>query len=76
MTDQYVEQPSRQNCRTLLGLLIEKQPFYAKSSYHLSAALADNGLDEWTPAALDDRQQKLARRAAHIWRSDFDQKEL
>ncbi|MHB0990217.1 MAG: DUF262 domain-containing protein [Burkholderiales bacterium] len=58
------------------GLLIEKQPVYANSSYRLSAALAGDGLDEWTPAALHDRQQKLARRAAHIWRSDFDQKEL
>ena len=53
------------------GLLTEKKTFYQKSQYQLTKNLGLSDQDGWTPAALDQRQAELARRAVHIWRSDF-----
>jgi len=44
---------------------------YRQSRYQLSNTLPDQIGDEWTPAKLSERQLQLARRAAHLWRSDF-----
>lgn len=52
-------------------LLIEKAPTYARSSYALARNIARSELQEWTPAALAQRQAHLAERAVHLWRSDF-----
>lgn len=48
-----------------------KQPEYAQSIYVITKAIADLAPDEWTPALLDKRQKEMAKRAVHIWRSDF-----
>ncbi len=53
------------------GLLSEKRATYAGSAYGLTKYIVDNTPDDWTPTALNARQQQLAARAAHIWRSDF-----
>jgi Protein of unknown function DUF262/Protein of unknown function (DUF1524) len=44
---------------------------YLSSAYSLSRQLADTTGEAWTPAKLDARQQQMARRAVHIWKSDF-----
>lgn len=49
----------------------EKVPIYTTSSYALTQELANSSPDEWSPANIDSRQQSMAKRAAHIWRSDF-----
>lgn len=51
--------------------LQEKLPCYAQSQYQLTHKIHAQGQDSWTPASLDARQKALARRAVHIWRSDF-----
>jgi hypothetical protein len=48
-----------------------KRHAYRGSRYELSRALPDEVGDEWTPARLDARQARMARRAVHLWRSDF-----
>ena len=48
-----------------------KMDAYRQSRYRLSNVLPDQIGDEWTPAKLDARQSHLARRAVHLWRSDF-----
>ena len=53
------------------GLLAEKRATYAGTAYGLTKDIADNAPEDWTPTALNARQQKLATRAAHLWRSDF-----
>jgi uncharacterized protein with ParB-like and HNH nuclease domain len=52
-------------------LLADKLPVYAQSSYGQTKAIVDLGVQEWTPASLNDRQKRMARRAAHVWQSDF-----
>jgi hypothetical protein len=44
---------------------------YAQSRYELSRTLPDQVGDQWTPGKLDARQGQMARRAVHLWRSDF-----
>jgi Protein of unknown function DUF262/Protein of unknown function (DUF1524) len=44
---------------------------YRSSAYSLSRQLADTASEAWTPARLDARQQQMARRAVHLWQSDF-----
>lgn len=50
----------------------EKLSAYIKSAYHLTKSIPTQNPEEWTPARLENRQAQMARRAAHIWRSDFD----
>ena len=44
---------------------------YRESRYRLSSTLPDEAGEEWTPARLDARQERMARRAVHLWRADF-----
>ena len=52
------------------ALFDQKQGLFAKSAYAGARDLA-SGPSEWTPAVLTVRQERMAQRAAHIWRSDF-----
>lgn len=49
----------------------QKLAAYASSRYALSQDIAREPAEEWTPAAVEERQRALARRAVHIWRADF-----
>jgi GNAT superfamily N-acetyltransferase len=49
----------------------KKVAVYAGSSYMLPRQLAAEAPEEWTLAHLDARQDRMARRAVHLWRSDF-----
>jgi hypothetical protein len=49
----------------------EKLSAYQESTYRLSNSIASSYPEEWTPAALQGRQQWMAERAAHIWRIDY-----
>lgn len=49
----------------------DKLETYAASGYALSRRIADDGGEEWSVARIEKRQTELAKRAAHIWRSDF-----
>jgi hypothetical protein len=53
-------------------LLAAKRALYAQSGYTLTRAVAGEADDAWSPAALARRQAHMARRAAHVWRSDFE----
>ncbi len=44
---------------------------YARSGYALSRSIPDTVGDEWTPSRLQARQERMAQRAVHLWRSDF-----
>ena len=48
---------------------LKKQTAYQASVYKLTQAIST---EEWTPNTLANRQRQLAKRAVHIWRSDFD----
>ncbi len=45
-----------------------KRDVYPTSAYCLTQGIL---AEEWTPDALANRQKQLAKRAVHIWRSDF-----
>ena len=45
-----------------------KQEAYQQSVYQLTQNIL---AEEWTPNTLSNRQKELAKRAIHIWRSDF-----
>lgn len=51
--------------------LSEKLVAYASSRYALSKELPAMIGNEWTLDKLEARQQRLARRAVHLWRADF-----
>jgi hypothetical protein len=53
-------------------LLAAKRALYAQSGYVITQSIAADEDDTWTAAALVRRQAQMARRAAHIWRSDFE----
>ena len=53
-------------------LLAAKRALYAQSGYVITKSIAADEDDTWTAAALARRQAQMARRAAHIWRSDFE----
>lgn len=44
---------------------------YEKSTYALTNAVPRMAPDNWTPALLEERQRRLAKRVVHLWRSDF-----
>ena len=50
---------------------LEKAAAYLDSNYEITRKIADQAPDEWTPARLEARQERLARRAVHLWRADF-----
>jgi len=50
----------------------EKLEGYARSQYRMTKALPDFAPEDWTPRLVERRQQEMAERAAHLWRSDFE----
>jgi uncharacterized protein with ParB-like and HNH nuclease domain len=62
--------PLEPNLNRQIGnkLYQNKQEVYQQSVYKLTQNIL---AEEWTPETLATRQRDLARRAAHIWRSDF-----
>ena len=44
---------------------------YDRSRYETTKAISEIAPEEWTLSFLDERQHRLARRAVHLWRSDF-----
>jgi hypothetical protein len=53
------------------GNFDEKRALYLRSHYASAQAMGREDQADWSPAALGQRQERMARRAAHIWRSDF-----
>ena len=49
----------------------EKCEAYKNSMYALTKEIPKIAPEEWTPELVNKRQQQLARRAVHLWRSDF-----
>ena len=50
-----------------------KLPAYAGSGYALTNRIPELAPEEWTLALLEKRQRELSRRAAHLWRADFEE---
>ena len=48
----------------------EKVAAYARSGYALTRAVAELAPEEWTASLLDERQRRMGKRAAHLWRID------
>ncbi|MDH5642409.1 MAG: DUF262 domain-containing HNH endonuclease family protein, partial [Nitrospira sp.] len=44
---------------------------YGQSAYTLSLQVSEMTTDQWTLDLLNERQRRLAKRAVHLWRSDF-----
>ena len=53
------------------AIYADKGAKYEKSKYALTQEISELAPEQWTPELLDQRQRKLASRAAHLWRSDF-----
>lgn len=49
----------------------DKVAAYERSRYTLTRQVAEMAPEEWTPALIEHRQEKLAARAVQIWRADF-----
>lgn len=49
----------------------DKTPHYEDSEYALARMVPEMAPERWTIELLEERQKRLAVRAAHIWRSDF-----
>ena len=49
----------------------EKSLAYGKSTYDTTKHIVQIAPETWTLPHIDKRQQELAKRAVHIWRSDF-----
>ena len=49
----------------------DKVRAYAESKYALTKGIAESAPEVWNLDLLDKRQQDLAHRAVHLWRSDF-----
>lgn len=45
---------------------------YADSHYNVTQEICTIAPEDWTPELVEGRQDKLAQRAIHIWRADFD----
>ncbi|NGZ08747.1 MAG: DUF262 domain-containing protein [Nitrospira sp. LK70] len=44
---------------------------YGQSAYTLSRQVTEMATEQWTLELLNERQRRLAKRAVHLWRSDF-----
>ncbi|PUE21577.1 DUF262 domain-containing protein [Limnohabitans sp. WS1] len=53
------------------GSFEDKRTEYGRSSYATANALGLSDQADWSPATLALRQERMAQRAAHVWRSDF-----
>lgn len=49
----------------------DKKSVYDQSRYALTNTLPEQVGEDWTPSKLEARQAAMARRAIHLWRSDF-----
>lgn len=49
----------------------EKRNAYTASTYTVTRQIPEIAPEQWTPELLDARQNRLAQRAVHLWRSDF-----
>jgi hypothetical protein len=49
----------------------EKVTAYGQSAYAITRRIADDAPEEWNLARLEARQERMAQRAVHLWRSDF-----
>ena len=54
------------------GAYPRKAAAYRGSSYRVAVEVVDSAPDEWTTALIEERQRRMADRAVHIWRSDFE----
>jgi len=50
-----------------------KRAAYGRSMYRTTRKIAEDAPEEWTPELLEARQQSMARRAVHVWRSPYVQ---
>jgi hypothetical protein len=64
-----LEQSINRECQN--GSFEDKKPQYERSSYAAANALGHSDQADWSPALLTLRQERMAQRAAHVWRSDF-----
>ena len=53
------------------GTYDDKRAAYRDSRYVISTQVPDMAPEQWTPDLVGERQRKFARRAVHLWRSDF-----
>lgn len=51
----------------------QKRDAYAASMYATTKKIAADAPEQWTPELLEARQQLMARRAVHVWRSPYVQ---
>ena len=51
----------------------QKRDAYGRSMYATTQKIAGDAPEQWTPELLEARQQSMARRAIHIWRSPYVQ---
>lgn len=51
----------------------QKRDAYAVSMYATTKRIAADAPEQWTPELLEARQQLMAKRAVHIWRSPYVQ---
>ncbi len=64
-----LEAPLNRRCQNLA--FADKVSAYAESTYQTTTDMAARSVGEWSPALIDSRQNQMAERAAHVWRSDF-----
>ena len=50
---------------------LDKCEAYSQSRYTLTQRISEMAPEQWTPELLHKRQTDVARRAVHLWRSDF-----
>lgn len=48
-----------------------KRVAYATSGYHLTKSIDLHAASQWDSAAIESRQERMAKRAVVLWRSDF-----
>jgi hypothetical protein len=51
----------------------QKRDAYGNSMYATTKRIAVDAPEQWTPELLEARQQAMARRAVHVWRSPYVQ---
>ncbi len=49
----------------------QKRDAYSRSIYATTKKIAEDAPEQWTPELLEARQQAMAKRAVHIWRSPY-----
>jgi hypothetical protein len=49
----------------------QKTEEYTTSRYVTTKSLGENPPELWTAEAIRERQRRMARRAAHVWRVDY-----